>query len=236
MTSQTKANLDDTLSFSLPELPSVIRYYDDFTDCVHSIHNPKESNSWSISMAGSKRLLDFNGYGEPFVCLLKSWVAFLFQNLAATTVVTRFSNLLRIPHKDVVLVINATPTTIRPLWQTLLAMDFSAPELTSLKSILHFFCTYHLASWSSDYSAFLATLPLPAQDKFASVRTGEAFLSVEEEAALVTYFDELSQKIQRQPELIADKVLREITILICAYQFGLRPMQIGMLQMRDVRI
>lgn len=80
------------------------------------------------------------------------------------------------------------------------------------------------------------TLPLRSVDKFAGIRTGEVFLSVDEEAVLVSYFDESSQRIIHHPEHVSDTDLISTSILICSFQFGLRPKQIGMLQIRDVRI
>lgn len=236
MKSQLASGIDTQILFVLPELPSVIRYYDDFNDCLISIQNPKEEDIWTLSVGGSDFLLDFTRINQTLRVLIKCWAAYLIQSLASATVSIRYTSLLKISNEDMFQVINSSPLKILPMWKILRAKNYKTLELASIKSILHFFCKFNLAGWSQDYSEFLSTLPLPTVDKYASVRTGDVFLSVDEEAVLVAHFDALSQKIQNKTEAVTDTDLRDAAILVCSFQFGLRPMQIGMLQMRDVRI
>lgn len=235
--SQEDALLFDRLhSLSLPELPTVIRYYDDFVDEHRSIRNPKDADVWIVSVSGYEQPLDFKLFDVELRYLLKHWAAFLILTLAPATVSILYVNLLRVSNKDLRCIVSASPTSIRPHWLALLAKGYKALEIKSLKSILHFFCKFNLTPWSPDYSNFLSTLPLPAVDKYVSVRTGDVFLSVEEEAILISYFDDMTRKVLLQPESVSDNELRDVAILVCSFQFGLRPMQIGMLQMSDVRI
>lgn len=234
---EIEGNLGCHFSFPLPELPSVIRYFDDFTDEYLSIRDPKNNDEWMISLGGSRRILSFSGFPTDLVPLLKSWCAFQLQNYSPSTAMVRHDNLKQITHDDVRDVIASSPVEIRLIWQILLGKDcYKKAGMDSLKSILYFLCQFNLAAWSPDYTDFLATLPLPAVDKYASVRTGDVFLSIEEEAILVSYFDEMAQKIRLEPGNVSDNDLRDVAILMCAFQFGFRPMQIGMLQMCDVRI
>jgi integrase len=143
---------------------------------------------------------------------------------------------LRVFPGDVELILNSTPKSILSVWHALSVRNYTRFEMSSLKSILNFFSSCNLGQWSSAHNTFLSTLPLPAHDKYASVRTGNVFLSVQEEARLIEYFDYMAQKIQSQPYLITLNELIAVSTLLCSYQFGLRPMQISKLQMRDVRI
>lgn len=233
---QLSAATDGPLSFVLPALPSVIRYYDDFNDRLISIENPNDQDIWIIYAGGSEFNLDFTIINQAIRTLIKCWVAYLIQSLASATVLIRFSSFMKFPNEDQLLIINSSPLEIKPVWQILFARHNTPLALSSLKSILYFYCKFNLQGWSSDYSEFLTTLPLPAQDKYSSVRTGDVFLSVDEESVLIEYFDFLSQEVQKHPELVSDNALREATILMCSFQFGLRPIQIAMLQMRDTRI
>lgn len=236
MKSQLTTAINSQLSFSLPELPSIIRYYDGFNDELCSIQNPNKEDIWPISLYGLPQHLDFIVFHEQLRYLIKHWCSYQIQTYAIGTASTRFRDLQRMPSADLTLMVSSSPKNIRPLWQSLLAKGYNHTAMDSFKSILHFFCKFNLAGWSSDYSEFLATLPLPAVDKYASIRTGDVFLSIDEEAALVAHFDALSQKIQKFPEIVSDMDIRDAAILVCSFQFGLRPMQIGMLQMRNVRI
>ena len=240
MKSWTQASLlpfiGEKLPFDLPELSSVIRYYDDFNDTYRSIPNPQNLDIWDISVGGSVATLNFNWHDQGLTPLLKSWVAFLLQTLAPATVTIRFSSLQRIPSEELWLLIKTTPKALRQYWQITLAKDYTSLQLSSLKSILYFLCWSNLFHWSTDYLSFLSNLPIRAQDKYASVRTGDVFLSVDEEAILIAYFDELAQLIHENPNSLPDQKLRDVTILISSFQFGLRPLQIAMLRMADVRI
>jgi integrase len=220
----------------LPDLPSRIRYFDDFNECYVSIEKPKGLNIWEVVAGGKVSRLDFNCHPQKDILLIKSWVAFLLVTLAPTTVIIRFESLLRVSPGDVDLIVSSTPKTILSVWRTLNTRSYSALEISSLKSILNFFAYCNLGQWSSANNSFLSTLPLPAKDKYASVRTGDVFLTVHEEAQLIEYFDYMTQIIKTEPSIISFKELIAVSTLLCSYQFGLRPMQISKLQMRDVRI
>jgi hypothetical protein len=109
----------------------------------------------------------------------------------------------------------------------------------AIKSILHLFCQQSIGEWSSDYDNFVRNLPLPFQDKFVSVRSGNSFLLVNEETQLVRAFDQLAFKLKecdRKKALQQDLKIRELAAICCAYQFGMRPLQIGLVKLKDVRI
>lgn len=235
-TSAHQKELWQQIAIVVPELPSVIRYYDDFLDVACSIRNPSQNDIWSLSISGSTELLDFADFEPEIRPLLKHWCCNQIQTLAVATARLRFHSLRRILPSDVLLILTSTPTSVRPNWQELFSKTYRAADMDALKSILYHFCKFNLAGWSSQYAEFLSTLPLPATDKYASVRSGDVFLSVDEEAVLVAHFDKMSDNITLNPQMVTDEELRETAILICSFQFGLRPMQIGMLQMRDVRI
>lgn len=224
------------LRFNLPDLPSVIRYYDDFNDCYRSITDPKNSDLWDISVGGSKISLNFNLHDPGLIPLLKFWASFLLQTLAPATATIRFSSLQRIPSEELWLLTETPPTALRQYWQILLAKEYTTLQLSALKSILHFLCWSNLSHWSADYLASLSNLPIRAQDKYASVRTGDVFLGLDEEAVLIAYFDELAHLIHENTDSLSDQKLRDVTILISSFQFGLRPLQIAMLRMEDIRI
>lgn len=224
------------LVIEVPQVPSVIRYHDDFLDQEFSIRNPAEIDIWSISRLGSTELLDFGDFSPDLRPLIKHWCCNQIQTLAVTTVRNMFHSLRRIAPSDMFSVLSSTPTTVRSSWQGFIAKEYGQREAVSLKSVLYHYCKFSLAEWSPQYAEFLSTLPLPSVDKYAGVRNGDVFLGVDEEAVLVAHFDRMSETISQKPQMVTDNELRETAILVCSFQFGLRPMQIGMLQIRDVRI
>ncbi len=224
------------LNIDVPQLPSVIRYYDDFLDIACSIRSPAQHDIWVLSLSGKTELLNFGDFDAGIRPLIKHWCCDQIQSLAVATAKIRYGGLRRVAPSDMECVLSASPTNARSAWQVLMSNGYGLIETASIKSILYYFCKFNLAGWSSQYAEFLSTLPSPATDKYASVRSGDVFLSVDEEACLVTHFDKMSDTIALNPQLVTDEELRETVILLCSFQFGLRPMQIGMLQMRDVRI
>lgn len=222
-------------AIDLPELPSVIRYYDDFSDEQYSIRDPC-SDIWKITWHGTTEYLDFGRFSAEVQPLLKHWCYNQIQALSVGTARTRLQRLRNIHLNDLLAVFNSSPTTIKPIWNALIAKPYPQKEMDALKSVLYHFCHFGLSDWSTQYEEFLSTLPLPASDKYAKIRSGDVFLSVDEEAVLVAHFDQVSKSVLQKPQMIADTDLRNTAVLICSFQFGLRPMQIGMLRLRDVRI
>ena len=120
-------------SFAVPELPSVIRYYDDFLDKTCSIRNPSEENVWSISKHGTIETLDFRNFIPELRPLMKHWCCSLIQSFALSTARSRFYALRRILPDDLCLVIATPPTEARSNWHLLLAKDYGANEIEALK-------------------------------------------------------------------------------------------------------
>jgi hypothetical protein len=81
----------------------------------------------------------------------------------------------------------------------------------------------------------ISQLPSPHRDKYTSVRVGECFLEASEEALIVRFIDEIAASLETKRAEILDSVLRSTAILIINYQYALRPKQIAMLRMRNVR-
>lgn len=176
-------------SIDVPEMPSAIRYYDDFLDEMCSIRNPAEMDAWLISRNGTNELLDFKGFPTEIRLLIKHWCCDQIQNLAISTGRSRFHDLRRIEPSDLSLIISTSPASARSNWQLIMSKNYGAHEAGAIKSIFYYFCKFNMGGWSSQYTEFLSSLPLPAFDKYSNVRSGNVFLSVDEEALLVSHFD-----------------------------------------------
>ena len=63
------------------------------------------------------------------------------------------------------------------------------------------------------------------------------FLSADEEAAIVRYLDETSDLVRASGwSRLAYEALCDAAMVLCSYQFAMRPIQVAMLTMRDIRI
>lgn len=222
---------------SLQRLPSVLRYYDEFDDTTRSIFAPTEENVFELFSHGRSSKIDFGKRDPNCALILKHTLALMFeQDLSIRTVVRYFSNLPHLFDRDLISLLRTGPHEVGRLWAEWRARELGTESYILAKHILHLLCTYRWNGWSHEYRTFLrTTLPLPAVDKYAAVRAGDVFLSPDEEAAIVRYLDDMVTRL-RAGEYIASAVMADAGMVLCAYQFAMRPVQIGMLDARHVRL
>lgn len=236
---QSESVIQDIIS-QLPPLPPVLRYYDDFDDKLRSINHPDKSSVFEFHLNGSKSNINFSRFDENIELLMKHLITFLFgRNLSANTIYNRSAALYNINVNDIIVLLEAGPARIKYPWESIRS-KYSTKHCNffeSLKSLLKLLCEYNINGWSNEYYQYISeVLPSPSVDKLATVRTGEAFLAAAEEAAIVRYLDDKTALVASKPELIQHTDLQDVCMLLCSYQFAMRPLQIAMLTMRDVRI
>jgi integrase len=221
----------------LPALPSVLRYYDEFEDTVRSIRCPDKEDVFEIMQNGERRKIDFSRFDPECKLVFKHVCAFLIaQNLNIGTVFNYLYYATQLTTDDVSEITVAKPSDIGLVWRRLRGRALQPPAYKAAKSLLLLLCTYRFNGWSEDYHTFISTtLPLPVVDKYAAVRSGDVFLSADEEAFIVRHLDDLAQHLKRNKHVPYD-MLVDTAMLVCAYQFAMRPIQIAMLDVRHVRI
>ena len=221
----------------LPALPPLLRYYDDFDDTVRVIHSPADATVFALHINGDMLYLDFSAYEQSYAMLLRYlFVHLLAEDLHISTVARYLGAAQHFNRAEIMPLLVVGPEGCVLRWMTLRAADKPTKAYGFAKALLRLLCHYRLGGWSPEYREFLGVaLPYPAQDKYAGVRTGEVFLSVEEEAVIVRYLDETVQAVQAGAEM-AHSDLCDAVMLLCAYQFGMRPIQIALLTLRDVRV
>jgi integrase len=224
---------------ALPMLPPVIRYYDDFDDVQHSIRDPAGRAVFELAINGRIIRIDFTRFADTHALLLKHVFLFLLgENLNVSTAA---NYLIAAPHLalgDVVDIVRAGPIGITAVWTRLRVREMTLSAYILVKALLRLLCRHRLRGWSDTYDAYITTaLPLPARDAYAGVRSGDVFLGAEEEAAVVRHLDEmvvaLASMVATAP---SNEDICDAGMLLCAYQFAMRPIQIAMLGMRNVRI
>ena len=134
----------------------------------------------------------------------------------------------------IVTLLEVAPTEIRSFWAEFFARDLPIEAYACAKSILRLLCKYRLNQWTDSYQGVVSALPLPFKDKYAVVRSGEAFLSLDDEAAVVRFLDEAA--VEAEKSLLSLEGVQDAGMLLCAYQFAMRPIQIAMLTFRDMKV
>ncbi len=199
-----------------------MRYYDDFDEKTRSIENYSSLDFCEVVLNGVKVKIDFSRFGEFYDQLAKHlFFYFITEDLRVSTAYNYLISLLNVDRDMIVEILSAGPLGIKPVWAKL----FTNQQLTNmsyvgLKAFLGFLAKRNLYGWTPTYLDFIAgTLPTPSRDKYAGVRTGDVFLPVEEEAAIVNYLDELVATSIQDAEKLDDETLRRGGMLLCSYRW-----------------
>jgi hypothetical protein len=227
----------DCVVAALPALPPVIRYRDEFDDTHYSIRHPERMMVFELKICGRTVKVDFTRYEEKHALLLKHVFLYLLgMDLAVSTATDYLISAAHLTREDITDIVRAGPWKIRSVWAALRARELPHSTYIAAKSLLRLLCCYRLQGWSNSYSAYITdVLPLPAQNRYAGVHSGDVFLSADEEAAIVRHLDETVTALTSGAQVPREAVC-DTGMLLCAYQFAMRPIQIAMLSMRNVRI
>jgi hypothetical protein len=222
------------LSVEVPLFPSAFRYVDDFTDTDHYFSD-FDLVAWPLSNNGSMAYLRFERYSGDarLQRLIKVFVTDLIVRFSPGTTRLRLDGLAVFELDEIVSMIECAPDDSRELWDLLLSKRYSSQGYNGLKALLKFSAERSIGNWTPLYLPFLSSsLPLPSYDKFAAVRSGDVFIAIEDEATLVRWIYERSHIAAA----LATPELLDTALVICSYQFAMRPKQIGLLKCEHCRV
>lgn len=222
---------------TLPLLPASIRYYCEFDEKIFTISGFNVGNSIAASVNGVKRNIDLEFLTAPHRNLIKHVFSFsLACDRAIGTAVLNAEGIRLFSEEELADLIAAGPVGARNVWVMLLCKELASNAYVAAKILLQLCCRYRIGEWSEAYLDLISvSLSLPFVDKFASVKSGEAFLTVNEEALIVKYLDDKNRQSVDQ-EKVAEIELVNSAMLACSFQFGMRPIQIAMLAFGDMRV
>ncbi|MFZ3127306.1 MAG: site-specific integrase [Rhodoferax sp.] len=217
---------------ALPPLPRVIHYEDDYDEKVRSVKVDECVDSVTLHVSGSKQTLWFTRFDERIRTLIRIYFLNSIQEKAPASVFTYFSLLTGIVAEDIETSALCEPNRFRNGWLGLTA-KYSSGELLALKGLLAFLCNVRFGPWTPLHAEFISrALPVQGRDNYSTVRSGDAFLTIEEEANLVRWMDMAALQAQNM-----DKATSELACLVvCSYQFGMRPKQLGMARKRECSV
>lgn len=224
---------------ALPELPPVIRYYDDFEDKPRSISEVRQVDVFGLHINGRMFRLDLGRYHAAYGALQKHLLVFLLgEDLHISTCFNVLNAATHLDANDVERIVAAGPTGISTVWMTLRGRQLAVHAYRFVKAVLRLLCRHRLCGWSESYLTYVSTaLPGPSSDSYARVRSGDVFLTGDEEAAIVRYLDDASNSMKTAGRSgLTYEELCDAAMVLCSYQFAMRPIQIAMLTRRDIRI
>ncbi|WP_313034285.1 site-specific integrase [Massilia alkalitolerans] len=240
MSDQLSLSLEDShpiprrLCVPVPALPSVVRYVDDYTDQDHIVSD-LASVVWPVFINGAAARIRFERYvADPNLrLLLQAFAADLVIRGTVATTRLYTDSFTHVEMPDIVELVECSPDESRTIWDRLRAKINQPQAFVALKALLRFVAERNIGKWRPAYLTFISSsLPLPPRDKFAAVRSREVFISIEDEAELVRWIEGRSKTATTLPL----EALIDTALVICGYQFAMRPKQIGVLRRRDCRV
>ena len=222
----------DVAVASLPPLPAIIEYEDEYDEIFRSIKTRECWDEVAIHVSGESTIFRFNQIDPSVRELVRHYLLTNLQVVAPGTMVNYYRGIFAVQASDIKLVACASPLEVKAVWPTLSA-KYPFQMMTALKSFMAFLCRCRFMAWSSLYADFVSySLSLQGKDPYASVRSGSCFLTIEQEAKLVRWIDSVahgSSTIDLRNAEIA-------CLIVCSYQFGMRPKQLGMIRNRNCSV
>jgi len=221
----------------LPSLPSVIKYFDEFSECHRSVVGVSNAPAIDLHYGGRVYAVRFDEFSPSLATVLKHALVELFRReVNAFAIVNRIMGTRNLSGSDMTSVVLSSPETILPLWIEIVSKSRAPYSLLVIKDILRVLCIYRIGGWSPSYSEYIGkSLSLPERDKYAFLRSGKAFFSIEQEATVVRLIDDAARSISSEPARWTYSDLADVGMLVCAFQFGMRPIQIARLKIEGVR-
>ena len=229
--------IQDEILSKLPRLPAVIRYYDQFDEIRRSIPHFPTSTSIETFCNGVMHTVNLARFSPNLAELLRHVFAHqILRNVGVAAATSRVLGAAHFTGEELSNVIRATPESAARVWSILRGTQRPMRTFHLAKGIFRLFCRYQIGGWNPSYTDFLRdALPLPAVDKYAFIKAGKGLLSTSQEAAIVRHIDHAVLSVGKHPFNWTRESLSDLAMLMCAYQFGLRPVQIARLKVEDCR-
>lgn len=225
----------------LPRLPGELAYFDDFSNKRRTIPEPATSDTWIVRASGRQAKLRFDVFGPAAGSFVRHWAVWALSRGSPGALRTYHWGVSRVARSHgpsaLVACLEMAPMDLKYLWYSRLLPAYKGQvELKGLKSLFHFAAAMSLGQLKPEHADLIGSFRLPTQDKFATLRTGEALISMQEESNLVDWLDDLTERTRRSTSGVTVEELRAGCVLICCYQYGVRPIQIARLRRFEVRV
>ncbi len=222
---------------ALPPLARLVRYYDDYDRQQRRLEN-LDSDVWRIHVNGGRTSWDYERFPEPARSVLKRVFSETLVAHSSTSAISFWSALAATEVDLFVKAINsalyASPVEFR-FWWTAYARDrFSRSQAVAFRHVLHWLCRWEIGEWRQADRDLVRALPGHAYEKYMSVGDRSSIVPQQAKSKIVSYLDETSAAAKAGE--CSPEIARDAAVLAIAYQHGLRPRQIAMLETNDVRI
>ncbi|WP_372416402.1 site-specific integrase [Rhizobium mongolense] len=225
-------------SASLPPLPAIVRYFDDFHNETRSIRDIASSRRIIVQIDGTERPIDFDAFG-PLEVVMRHVVVDWFQRLDPTTVAIMVADFERFISRrgiePIAYLFVSSPYDGRSFWSTNVLSNIEAKESHALRAALHSFCRLNIGQWSPPAASIIRGLTSPKVDKYRVVRAGDCFVPIDQQAMIVNHIENVGAKLASDPASVDNEELHDVCMLVVSFQYAFRPGQIARIELADVR-
>lgn len=161
LTSPKTLSREEVCAFTAQkQLPTLIRYYDDFHDKVRSISHLENSDEWIVHVDGQEAKLDFSGAPSAHRHILKHVVVDLFDRCDPSTVVIYVSKLLS-GSKHLAQAAASSASEFAAYWNEHVLPTETNMGATALRSAVQSLCNLSIGQWRPEFQDFLSSLRAP---------------------------------------------------------------------------
>ena len=157
---------------------------------------------------------------------------------SATTAVSHWGKLASIENlllvEGVTTALCLSPLKFRSWWVVEARDRLDCDQAVAFRHMLHWFCRWEVGKWRQADSDLVRGLPGHAFIKYASVSDRSSIVPHAAKSKIISYLDETSAAAADRR--CSPETARDAAVLATAYQHGLRPRQIAMLDVSDIRI
>lgn len=225
----------ERISAALPNLPAIIKYFDE--DIEEHVVIRELENARSVQICGNT--LRFDEFSPSVWRLFKHAVYYFLRENAPRTAVTYFQGYIRVERDNPNLLAalsGMSPSSARNVWVALLRPQFTSYDHgANARSFLRFCAKAAIGEWNDSFGAFVSELPVPSLDKYKGVEDDSAFIPILDQKKIVDALDQVSRTIKMGETLTFDQ-LRAYTALLISYSYGTRPTQLARMKVDDVTL
>lgn len=226
---------------ALPALPSHLRYLDEYDDEWRAIPHPAENDRWPLEYDTATPTLDFSRIDDGDVrFLMKHFVAWVLQSrspaLGNKTFLGARQIAGRLGSSWFLEAIERPAFDWQVYWDGHWRNADSQSEVHVAKLFLHFMCEMCLGGFRPTHTNFVRSLPYKWSDNYQGLISGECLLTADEEAAIITHLDDVTEAVVTGRSKISDERLTKACLLCISYQHGLRPVQMVRINLDDLRV
>jgi integrase len=227
------------VSAGLPQLPPIVRYYDDFADEMMAIRDLGDHDDVVLRVDGVQYPLKFARFGATSGVVKRVLVDWLHQ-YDPHSIKLWFDRLCsyigRRGLDSFTHLIASHPFDARAHWTSFVLAQVQVDEASALRAMLRSLCRLNIGHWEPSALSVVRALPSPKVDRYRVVRIGDCFLPLDQQSLIVDHIDAMCAALSNGPQSIDTEALRDVCILVTSYQYAFRPGQIARIETADVRL